>query len=1030
MTRACKEEPVHLSFRLLGPMEILKQGQPIGSPAAAERALLVQLLLSPGRTIPATSLVDRLWSDSALPVDPMNALQTRASKLRRALKAGGVTDVVVREGSGYRATVEATAVDAVDFELRVREARARSAVAGTYDELHLRAYDDALALWRGEPLSGFAGEQWATGEATRLTGLRLAALTERAQVALGLGRHTEVVADLEPLVANDPTQESLAALLMLAMYRSGRQADALQIYSRTRDVLDERLGLEPSVSLRSLQERILRQDPGLGARPDLVSSAPLTPPQRPAEERTTTPTNLPTALRPLIGRDDQLDALSQLLAETRLVSLIGPGGAGKTALAMTAAAGTAGAFPDGAFMVRLASVTTGDQVPLVMADALGVGLDGAAADLRIRERIITYLARRRLLMFVDNCEHVVDAVAGLVDEILGHCPGVTVLATSREALAIPDEVQVIVGPLDVPPTATPPDRILAFAATQLFAERVRAVRPGTVFDEPDLLAVGRISRALDGIPLALELAAARVASMSPVEINDRLTDRFALLTSGARTAEARQRTLRATVDWSYALLTEQEQQVFNRLSVFHGGWTLSAAEAVAGDDSLRAAEVLDIIARLIERSMLTVERGRTTRYRMLETLRQYAAEQLAANHEDERFAHRHARYFRDLSQDAEPALRGPGQRDTLRWLREEQPNMRAALAWLSGPGDDHDSALAMAGSLGLFWHLGRHLEGRETLSRLLAGAPHGAPAARARALQAVSLVERPRACLVHPSRRCADAAEESLRTFEEIGDASRAALSQVLLAVEGVTGADAARSEQLLERAHEQFLLDDDVWGEAVIGFVRMETAFKNGDADRAVSIGRVTAASFRTMDDPWGLSATLYHLGGGLQQFGRFEEGARALEEAIDVAASADLYNTVQWAMADLGTAQLHLGNRDLARELFDRAAAVAEHVGDGAGATLAEYGYGLLAEMDGDWDEARARYAAAVSGFSALSTPVPEHLAIAGLARCDEADGKQGEACRRYEQVLECGRGTGEPGLTAAALEGLARLAAGEAY
>ena len=284
--------------------------------------------------------------------------------------------------------------------------------------------------------------------------------------------------------------------------------------------------------------------------------------------------------------------------------------------------------------------------------------------------------------------------------------------------------------------------------------------------------------------------------------------------------------------------------------------------------------------------------------------------------------------------------------------------------------------------------------------------------------------------MVHPSPQCAAAAEESLRTFEEIGDASRAALSQVLLAVEGVTGADAARSEQLLERAHEQFLLDDDVWGEAVIGFVRMETAFKNGDADRAVSIGRVTAASFRTMDDPWGLSATLYHLGGGLQQFGRFEEGARALEEAIDVAASADLYNTVQWAMADLGTAQLHLGNRDLARELFDRAAAVAEHVGDGAGATLAEYGYGLLAEMDGDWDEARARYAAAVSGFSALSTPVPEHLAIAGLARCDEADGKQGEACRRYEQVLECGRGTGEPGLTAAALEGLARLAAGEAY
>ncbi|HSK33558.1 MAG TPA: BTAD domain-containing putative transcriptional regulator, partial [Propionicimonas sp.] len=263
-------------FRLLGPMEVWVDGAPVKLPGTAERALLAQLLLSPGRTIPATMLVDRLWSESTLPVDPMNALQIRVSKLRRALKAMGVGDVVTREGVGYRATIDASSVDALDFADRIRSARAAAANAadnGGIHPAHVQAYDDALALWRGHPLSDFAVEQWATAEAARLTELRLAAITERAQAALALGRHLEVIGDLEPLAGHDPTLESLAGLLMLALYRSGRQADALDVYTRTREVLDESLGLEPSVSLRSLQERVLRQDATLGAQQDIVPAA-------------------------------------------------------------------------------------------------------------------------------------------------------------------------------------------------------------------------------------------------------------------------------------------------------------------------------------------------------------------------------------------------------------------------------------------------------------------------------------------------------------------------------------------------------------------------------------------------------------------------------------------------------------------------------------------------------------------------------------------------------------------------------------
>jgi predicted ATPase/DNA-binding SARP family transcriptional activator len=1028
-----------LRFRLLGPMEMSLDGKTLALPGTAERALLAQLLLSPGRTIPASMLIDRLWAESTLPVDPMNALQIRVSKLRRSLKASGVPDVVSREGVGYRANVEPEAVDAIDFAERVRAARASAADSSGQDlepgllEARLTAYDEALSLWRGQPLSDFSTDQWASTEAARLNALRITALTERAQTALGLGRHDEVVHDLEPIVSTDPTLESLAGLLMVALYRSARQAEALEVYSRTRDTLDEELGLEPSVTLRSLQERVLRQDESLGAQPEMA--VPVRTPSLLAREPTgaalrvpgdasgsqPSPTNLPTVVRPLIGRDELLESLRALLPGVRLLSLVGPGGAGKTSLALALAVGAREGYPGGVFGVRLASVGTGAAVPIAVADALGMPMDGAAAERDIRERLYSYLERRKLLLLLDNCEHVVDSAAGLADEMLARCPDVTIVTTSREALAVPDEVQVNIGPLESPPEDTPVQKVLKYPAAQLFVERARSARPGTVFDEASLTAIGRITRSLDGIPLAIELAAARAGAMSPGEIADRLDHRFALLTSGSRTAEARQQTLRATVDWSYALLSRGEQQVFDRLSIFQGGWTMEAAEAVVAEPGAPDGFILETIARLVERSMVVVEPGATTRYRLLETLRQYAAERLAETGEHALLAARHARHFHDLVVAAELDLRGRGQRDALRRLRQEQPNVRAALTWLSGPDGDVDQALEMAGSLGLFWHLGRHLEGREVLQRLLDLG--GSEQARAHALQAVSIVERPRGCLVHPSPLCAETAQESLVMFDAEGDDSRAALSKVLLAVEGVTGADPERSQALLAEAEQQFRADSDDWGLGVIGFVRMETALKTGHLDTAIAVGRAAAAQFRQLDDYWGLSAILYHLGWGLRQFGRNEDGAHDLEEAIDVAASAGLYNTVQWALADLALVHLNMGRTKEARELFDRADAASEHIGDGAGTILAHYGHGLLALEDGELDEAERRFILARDGFAVLGTPVWEGWALVTLARCREIRDGGLPARELYDAALGLGRQAGEPGLTASALEGLAR-------
>jgi predicted ATPase/DNA-binding SARP family transcriptional activator/tetratricopeptide (TPR) repeat protein len=1043
------EEPAatHVQFRVLGPLGITAGDQPLGLPGAAEQALLALLLLTPGRMVTANTLIDRLWGDEDLPADPSNALQLRVSKLRRAL--AGTDAAVVRDGVGYRLDVFPDAVDAEAFVAGVRSARARRDSRDEGADLEAAGlFGAALARWGGDPLADFADQSWAMVEAARLTQLRLAALTERAQLLLTLGRPADVVADLDPVVGADPTQETLAGLLMTALYQSGRQADALEVFARTRTVLDDELGLEPSAALRALHQKVLTQDASLTpAEPAPPAGRPASPASvarpgpaidpGPAESvQPVVRSNVPPRVRALIGREHELGSLRDLVAASRLVSLVGPGGAGKTATAYTAAAQLADRYPDGAWVVRLAPVTNPDHVPLAAAEALGAPLDGAAIGGPARQRLLTYLSQRELLLVLDNCEHVVDAAARLVDDLLMHCPNVTVLTTTREALGVPGEVQVPLGPLPTPPDGTPPAHVLSYPAAQLFAERARAVRPTLdLTSDADLAAVADVVVALDGMPLAVELAAARASTLAPVELAARLADRFGLLTSGARTADARQRTLRATVDWSHDLLTAPEQVVFRRLAVFHGGWTLDAAEAVTSGPDVSRGDVFDVLSRLVDRHMVTVDDvrpGQPTRYRMLETLRQYAVERLAADGEADRVAAAHVAYFRGVTDVAEWTLRGPGQPATVRRLRDELPNLRAAFAWLAAREQDAarvEDALHLAGSLGWFWHFGRHVEGRDVLRHVIA-LDGGSPLARARALQAASLVERPRACPVHPSPRCAEAAAESLALFEELGDARRAAISRVLLAVEGVSAREgderASRSQALLAAADEQFTADDDAWGHALAAFVRMETYLKTGDATRAIPTGRAAAAAFRALSDPWGLSAVLYHLGWGLRQFGRYAEAVPVLEEAIEVSANGGTQNTELWALADLGVALVNLGDLAAARARFDAAGVGSTESGDGAGHVLAAYGYALLARVAGDWAQARDRYGAALAGFEELGTPVSVGLALTGLGRCDEADGLLDEARERFERARDLGNTAGEPQLVAAGLEGLARIAA----
>jgi predicted ATPase/DNA-binding SARP family transcriptional activator len=1008
-----------VEVRLLGPFELVTAEGPQRLPGHGERALLAALALSTGRAVALPTLIEALWDPDHQPDDPVNALQVRVSKLRRALAAIGAGEVIERQGFAYRLRIDPAQVDVHVFRDLIETGR-RSGDPRRAVEV----YDECLALWRGEPLVDFVGPAWAGIEAAQLSELRLAAVTERAERMLTLGWYEKVVADLEPFVAAAPTRERLVGQLMTALFNAGRQATALEVYARTRHALTEELGLDPSRELRTVMQQILRHDPAITPevprppRPRLPADA-LQPGTEPGVADAG---NLPLRLTSFVGRERDVARCRELLTRSRLITLVGPGGAGKTALGVEAGRGLAADVPDGVWLVRLAPVSEPELLIQAVADAVGISIEGGTAAHHPRDVLVSQLAVRNTVLVLDNCEHLIESVASLVETVLGRCPRVRVLATSREALAVPGELQLPVAPLPAPQQGTPPERIPDFPAVRLFLDRSEAATSGRAFEADDLEAVAEICRRLDGIPLALELAAARLTSLTAVELAEHVQDRFAVLTSGSRTAEVRQQTLRRTVDWSHELLSEPQRVLFRRLAVFRGGWTLDAAQAVVPAPDLPVAAVLDLLDRLVKQSLVVAEpSGARTRYRMLETLRQYAGDRLTEAGERDRLADAHAAYFVELGERAETGLRGRSQARWVRVVRDEHPNLRAALTWLVAKGDA-ERALRLAGSLGLYWHLGRHLEGRETLRAVLALAG-GTPHARARAMQAVSLVERPRACIVHPSAQCAAAAQESLAIFEAAGDVSRAAFSRLLLAVEGVGAAPGVDAAALLNQADREFEQLGDPWGRAVVAFVRMEIQLKRGDEVTARAAAAHAVRLFRALDDGWGLSGVLYHYGYGVQRFGAYADAVPLLEEAIQVAAAAGVHNTVQWATADLGLALLALGRVDEASACFARAGAVSEQVGDHAGQALATYGDALMAARQGNDARARPLFETARAAFESLGVWLATGLALAGVADSDARLGRPDMAGAGYARLLELAETTGEAGLLCLALEGSAR-------
>jgi predicted ATPase/DNA-binding SARP family transcriptional activator len=865
------ESPV-IDLHLLGPVEAVREGSPLPLGGPRQRALLALLALEPGRAVSAGRLAEELWQGRP-PPRAKDTLRSYVSRLRSALGP----DVVATQGGGYAVTAAACRVDVRRFEQLLEQGRdALAAGSAGLAADRLRA---ALALWRGPALADVADDGALAREAQRLEELRLVCLEERIDADLALGRSEELVSELRGLVAETRIRERLWRQLVLALYRSNRQAEALAAYREARALLADELGLDPGPELRDLERAILRQEVAAVDRPESRHNVP---------EPTTS----------FVGREDALADVESLLREHRLVTLTGMGGTGKTRLAFEAARRQVAVRADGAMVVDLTPLADPQLVAGAVGEAVGVS---DASHERLIDALLARMRALEILLVLDNCEHVVDACAELVAQLLAACPNMTVLATSRVALNVVGEIDYALDPLE-PSTAA-----------RLFVERASAVRRDLVLDDEARSVIERICRELDGLPLAIELAAARAKALSLTEIAARLDDRFRFLRAWQRVADPRHRTLETTMDWSYELLSADEQQLLRRVSVFVGGAHLDAVAHVCADDDEEQAMLL--LGRLVDASLVRADAGTAMRYRLLETVRQYAARRSTSDPDRDEIRRRHAEHYLRVAESANLSLdslgKGP-QRHEL--VLPEQHNVRAALDWAAEA--DVEIGLRLMLALENFWISQALVEGKRRYEQLVAKAEHVDPA------------------LLAPALRDFAACHDVLREFSE--------------------------ARTLYERSQDLYrLLGDDsavAYLNYRLGIVAMH---REPDRERALRLWRESLETFRRSGNRIGELQPLGDL--GMVEFydGNERRGREMVEASIEMAREVGW----RWWQAEkllkLAEALLDRGSAEDAEELARRAIPLALEIGHRQYLLLALALIARVASVRGDEQRALSLWA-----------------------------------------------------------------------
>ncbi|MCX4671028.1 winged helix-turn-helix domain-containing protein [Streptomyces sp. NBC_01381] len=986
-----------MQIRMLGPFEVRAgDGSLVDVPGARLRGLLVALALRPGHAVPKASLVDWIWGENP-PADATNALQRLVSRLRKVLPAG----VIEGRTDGYRLVVEADDVDAVRFERLVTAGQARTEDGGG----RARLLREALELWRGAAMQDVGLQDSAAFDAAvdRFEGLRLTATEERADAEVTLGRGAEMVTELTDLVAAHPVRERLVSAQMRALAAAGRDSEALLVYQRAREALADALGVDPSPELAALHVALLRGELG-----------------RKKEEGRKT--NLRAELTSFVGEGAAVGAVRRLVGRHRLTTVIGPGGAGKTRLATETARTLLGELPDGAWLVELAGVGAGGDVSDVAQAALaGLGLRdallGGSPNAELTDRLIAAIRERDALLVLDNCEHVIEAAAMFAHRLLGECTRLRILATSREPLGITGEALWQVEPLSLPKGDDSPEDIQSSPAIQLLRDRAGAVRRDLPVDEHALATMVRICRALDGMPLAIELAAARLRTMSVEQLAHRLDDRFRLLTGGSRTALPRHQTLRAAVDWSWELLTDAERTVLRRLSVFSGGASLEAAEQVC---ALEAADtqVLELLTALTEKSLLRAEGDSAPRYRMLGTIKEYAGQRLAEAGESELARQAHLACFTELAQTAEPHLRRAEQLDWLARLEAEHDNIAAAMRGALAAGEAQ-AAMELAEGAGWYWWLsGRRTEGYELLTAAAEVPGEVSDDVRATVSAVVSM-------FVSAGRGDQHLAERWIREAHRLSQGDRSGRRRhpaLGLVAPLVRMLDVEPSEFL--PAWELVLDDEDPWVRALarlhLGKMRIMLGHEGREADAYLERA---LAEFRAIGERFGISFALTELADRMAMHGEFAAACERYEEAIAVVTEVGATEDIIRMRSLQARLYWFLGDKSASAASIAEAQRYAERVAWPDALAELALAKAELARWGGDAEQAREQLgvAKALLGDEAEQTYVRAmtHDLLGYLA--DDI----GEARAHRAAACEAAAEAGIAPLTAGVLVGVADLA-----
>lgn len=1032
-----------MEFRILGPLEVVSGERRLDLGGARQRALLALLLIEANRVVSTDRLVDELWP-APPPARAPAILQDHIYHLRRSLEPGRApgapATVVVTQAPGYVLRVEPHQLDARRFEALAEEGRAALA-SGRADQASQR-FDEALSLWRGPALAGVAHEPFAAAEAARLDELRLAVIEQAIDAALALGRHGAVVAELENLVSAHPLRERFRAQLMVALYRAGRQAEALRAYQAGRAMLGEELGIEPSRGLQELERAILLQDPALGWQPPQGTGRAITPGGAgdgsqvghnlpvpltsfvgPGSGKTPgCAHNLPTLLTSFVGREQAVSEVAKLVDQARLITLIGPGGMGKTRLALAVAERLASSQADGTWLVDLSPLTEDSLLPQALGGVLGVREEPGR---RLLDTVIDHLRDRQLLIVLDNCEHLVVASARLMQAVLTACPAVRVLATSREPLGMAGEVCWRVPPLNVPD----PSRGEGLAAladhesVRLFLDRAWAARPDLEMGDADASAVAQVCASLEGIPLALELAAARVSVLTVAEIAARVDDRLGLLTRGSRTSADRHRTLDAALDWSHELLSALERIVFRRLAVFSGGFSLDAAEAVAAGDQIDQARVLDLVDSLVAKSLVLMDaEPEGARYRMLETIRQYARRRLDDAGEGDEVAAAHRRFYMSMAEAAEPqALRGDCG-PVLDRLEANRDNFRAALRWSLQRPEVDEEALRLAHVLYPLWYLRGGLDEcrrwmEELLSRPTEACSMASAVARRAGVIALDMGD------VEGAARLSDHALALARRGGDRRHLGRALKSAGVLAS---TLGDLEAAREMLEESHSiaREVGDHDFVVETLIQLAWV--AQRRGRFAEARGWTRRFRGEEGDESSTWDECQSLLLLAWVDREQGRYDDARERLARCGALASSEGAEGFEAEVLAERGSLAAAEGRRAEAVAAYEAALDLARRLGRVFPITSALGGLGELASVAGQHSRARARLEQALESARASGDVLWIACSLNRLGAALARAGNPADARTVYQEALAMAHRADMPVHLVVSLEGLARLEA----